>query len=280
MFRHRLWLIMGVSFLLAGIVTAVAANTHTPQPEIIYFQAEPTAAYPGEIVTLSWEVQNASRVDLARYWDQWGASQRWDDLPLTHTHPFTIPTSERQPFSFILYVYDAEDQISLTGELVVHILCPDVWFFAPSPGDCPSPPLYSPAIEQDFEGGHMIWRELHNQILTLFFDYPPVDSFTNEWDGGEICDLGPPPAGRIHPVGRLGKLWCENATVRERLGWALSPEKSYETITQYTTMSVYSHEYFRAASGHVWHLFPLYSDWEKITLSGQTLYIPFVPYGD
>jgi hypothetical protein len=239
--------------------------TRAPETKILSFTVEPDTVDPGETVTLSWEVQDADQVVLTRYWD-FRPAEWWEDLPLMGTFTYTVPLWERNPIIFTLYAEHTETGVSVGDGVTIHVICPDTWFFNPPPGGCPSEPLYSPAAEQAFEGGVMIWVGEQDRIIVLFADtqYPKVSNFSDDWDGGEICDLGPPPAGRVHPVNGFGYLWCQNQAVRDRLGWGLEPEIGYQTILQWTTMVKYNHSYLRAADGNVWHLLPESSGWEKI----------------
>ena len=115
----------------------------------------------------------------------------------------------------------------------------------------------------------MIWVGVQDRIIVLFADgrYPKVGNYQDEWDGSVICNLGPLPEGKLHPIRGFGNLWCAEQMVRDRLGWALEPEIGYDTILQWTTMVKYNHSYLRAADGNVWHLLPENSGWEKIVIN-------------
>lgn len=279
--RQRGFLFLGGLVVLLLATTAVTSRyltaqepdyfvylplvTRAPETKILSFTVEPDTVDPGETVTLSWEVQDADQVVLTRYWD-YRPAEWWENLPLMGTLTYTVPVWERNPIIFTLYALHTETGVSVGDGVTINVICPDTWFFNPPPSGCPSAPLYSPAAEQAFEGGVMIWVGAQDRIIVLFADtqYPKVSNFSDDWDGGEICDLGPPPAGRVHPVSGFGYLWCNNQAVRDRLGWALEPEIGYQTILQWTTMVKYNHSYLRAADGNVWHLLPESSGWEKI----------------
>jgi hypothetical protein len=83
---------------------------------------------------------------------------------------------------------------------------------------------------QPFESGLMIWVsslgvQPQPAIYALFNNgtYQRFnDTFT---DGVDAESSGAvPPAGRLEPVRGFGKVWRENATVRDALGWATSAE--------------------------------------------------------
>lgn len=240
----------------------------TPDPQILSFQVEPNMADPGQTVTISWEVAYADQITLTRFWD-YRPAQWWENLPLVGEHSHTVPNWERNPIYFNLHAYSSATGTWATAGVIVNIICPDVWFFEPSPGSCPSAPLISPAAEQPFEHGFMIWLDAEERILVLFADSqsPRMGWYDDNWDGGAICNMGPPPAGQFHPERGFGYLWCQHETLRQRLGWGIAPEVGYETILQRTTWVKYNNTYLRAADGNVWRLWAESSGWEKIIVT-------------
>jgi hypothetical protein len=91
------------------------------------------------------------------------------------------------------------------------------------------------AARQSFEGGEMIWvAPLHHKDGRIFVRYNGAPDrgvaeryevyIDSAWAG--VPDLGGlnPPPGRAVPRSGFGKVWYENPTVRERLGWAYGPE--------------------------------------------------------
>jgi hypothetical protein len=100
---------------------------------------------------------------------------------------------------------------------------------------CPESTLRDiPAAIQSFEGGQMIWvdRGASGRVIyTLFFDaggsVRGYQGFMDEWDERQPASGSlRPPAGLLEPERGFGKVWRENAEVRERLGWATTPEKA------------------------------------------------------
>jgi hypothetical protein len=90
------------------------------------------------------------------------------------------------------------------------------------------------AEELYFEGGHMLWRPDAGLIYVLF-DHPwqPqgwgafVDTFQASDIETDPTIADPTPMADMpiymQPQGRFGKLWRENAWLRDRLGWAQIP---------------------------------------------------------
>ncbi len=76
--------------------------------------------------------------------------------------------------------------------------------------------LYDEVIPNGGQGGDLQWER---------FD----DNWTEAFD--ERVTLSPPP-GFYAPVGGFAKVWQENSTVQERLGWAVTSEMVYEGAWQ------------------------------------------------
>jgi hypothetical protein len=278
---YRLGLIGALLVMTAAAVATFAERPAQPEnsdqmvflpiiarpqiPVIKLFQVQPAAADPGQTVTLSWEVEHADEVTLIRFWD-FRPAQWWTDLPLVGSQEYTVPDWERNPVYFTLDAYDAASGVRVNAGVSIQVICPDTWFFNPAPSGCPTAPIYSAAAEQSFEGGYMIWLGVENRIIVLFTDNsnPKMANYTDSWAGEPICNLGPPPTGKLHPERGFGKIWCDFPAVRDRLGWATEPETGYETILQRTTMVKYNRTYLLAADDNVWHLLPENSGWEKI----------------
>jgi hypothetical protein len=87
--------------------------------------------------------------------------------------------------------------------------------------------------QQVFATGMMLWREDIRSIYVLSDDgrwtlHP--DTFV---EGEPESDPSlSPPAGYLQPIRGFGKVWRENADVRERLGWARSREGSVVGMIQ------------------------------------------------
>lgn len=96
-----------------------------------------------------------------------------------------------------------------------------------------------------FQNGHMLWRPDIDLIYVLFDMERPggwgacVDTFQPTDPDSDPTIVVPTPAsgGPIYtqPVSRFGKLWRENAWLRERLGWAIkeSNKRGATTIVHF-----------------------------------------------
>ncbi len=72
----------------------------------------------------------------------------------------------------------------------------------------------------------MIWRQDVGEVYILFPEgdwYAITDTWT--FDRPESDPSFVPPAGRFQPIRGFGKVWRENQWFRERLGWAVEPER-------------------------------------------------------
>lgn len=99
------------------------------------------------------------------------------------------------------------------------------------PGPRPVPLAY-----QSFEGGKMVWFNMlgaatgsFGTILVLRYDAARdglvFQQFQDTWQEGEPLAIDDPPPGLFKPERGFGKLWSENQSVREQLGWATAPER-------------------------------------------------------
>ncbi len=71
----------------------------------------------------------------------------------------------------------------------------------------------------------MAWRG-DAGLIYVFFNDGTWQSFADTFEEGmpESDPNFSPPPGRMQPLRGFGKVWRENADVREQLGWALAKE--------------------------------------------------------
>lgn len=98
-------------------------------------------------------------------------------------------------------------------------------------------PIDMPAAIQQFENGEMIWfgppqiRVPGGMLTPTIFAYyvsptspaPTFQHFSDTWQSGVDPEAPAvtPPAGRYVPRRGFGKVWFENADVRNKIGWAI-----------------------------------------------------------
>jgi hypothetical protein len=94
--------------------------------------------------------------------------------------------------------------------------------------------------EQAFEGGRMFYLQPRGEIWVMIYDDP--DGQTGVWsiyddtwrDGMPETDPDiQPPQDLVQPIRGFGKLWRENDTIQDALGWALDTEYGHWTRYRY-----------------------------------------------
>jgi hypothetical protein len=239
--------------------------TPAPGPTILFFQANVTTADPGQTIQLEWSTVGAATATIGRIWD-FRISEIWS-VPPSGSYTYTIHPMLRNQVSFILTVEDSGGRRN-SSQLNLPLTCPDPWFFTPAPDSCAAGPArVSAGAEQRFANGYMLWEAAERRIYILYTSgHNRWQIVSDSWQEGEpICQIEPVPPGYVHPGRGFGKVWCEDANLRERLGWALGSEMGgYQTAVQTTAFSRYNRIYVRAADGGVWVLLPEGSSWEKL----------------
>jgi hypothetical protein len=257
-------------------VTATPTATATPTPTsppgvgpvINYLRSEVDQADPGDMITLEWETKRATNAILYHLMPTGQLGSFWE-VGVNGLFEYEIDTGERNHTDFLLIVSDDEGSTA-QASLSVALRCPDTWFFASAPDECPGgPALVSEGAEEHFEHGVMIWVGEQDAIYVLFDDglSPTWRIYSDEWDSGEPVDdpTLTPPAGLYQPVRGFGLVWREQPGVRDRLGWAIDLESGFPTSVQRTSRPKYNDIYIRALDGKVWKLLREWSGWEKVS---------------
>ncbi len=91
-----------------------------------------------------------------------------------------------------------------------------------------------PAAVQNFERGIMIWSDLGNgdRRIYAYFPWNAYRQYTDTWQEGEpdSPDVSP-PAGFYAPRRGFGKVWINDPTLRDNIGWAVEQFERAETAT-------------------------------------------------
>ena len=245
------------------------AATATPDIVIEYFRSNSTSIEPNGNVTLSWSVVGAEEIVIYRLSPNGLREREW---PVGESGSITV--SSNAP-DFARFELEAEaGGLSEISRLSLTVGCGETWFFSPAPSGCPSSAAnLSLHVEQTFEGGRMIWIQGGRDVYVIF-----TDSETPQWqqyidqytDGQPASDPGlvPPSPGLIQPVRGFGLIWREQTRVRERLGWATTPEISYDGAVQDSVTATY----VRSQQGGILQLNAGGSSWT--TLVGSPANIP------
>lgn len=286
MFKKVFWLLCSLSLPLTvtwltlaqmrqateddNLVYLPLATHPYPVPVIHYFQSNVSVADPGQSIELSWSSSQAMSVTLWHLLPSGQFGSWWDVAP-TGSMTYTIPPEYRHHIDFMLFASNPAGYW-VSASLSVTLTCPDNWFFAPAPDECPAgPPLISAGAEQPFEHGLMLWVEAQDLIYVLYDDdgIPDYQIFVDDWDEGDLISDTTiiAPAGYYQPLRGFGLVWREQPNVRDRLGWATQPETGYQTVYQATARWRYNEFFILAVDGNVWHLFPEQSGWEKLIVN-------------
>jgi len=259
-----------VRIVVPGEATATPTPTTEPGtgPTIDTFRANVDEADPGDTITLEWETQDATGVTLYHLQPTGSLGDYWEDMDTSGTFDYVIELEERNRTGFVLFAGDDTGRIA-QATLLIPLRCPDTWFFAPAPDDCPSGPAITfTAAEEHFEHGAMIWIGEQDLIYVLYGDgqTPLWHVFSDEWDEGDAIDDPnlTPPDGLYQPTRGFGLIWREQADVRDRLGWATDVEVGFSAEVQRTSRPKYNDIYIRALDGGVWKLLSGSSGWEKL----------------
>lgn len=260
------------SLIAPSLSPAPATQTATRAPTrvgllIDYFTTDAEFVTPGENLTLFWGARGASEARIFRVDEDDNRLARWDVAP---TGQLTVSTAsdDRDVARFVLEAV-AGDVIAAES-LVIPLRCPEGWFFDPAPDACPAAPVQlSTQAEQTFERGRMIWVEAQDRIYVVFEDglVPEWAQYPDEYGDGvpDRDNTLVPPPGLQQPIRGFGLVWRSNPRVRERLGWAISPEVAYDGAFQIdSTELTIATQYFRMRDGGILALDALDDTWTVI----------------
>jgi hypothetical protein len=256
---------------LTKVVEVPPAFTPTvpaPGPAILYFRASVEEASPGDTIVLEWAYICEEPIESFLYFPTFVPGH--PSYSRCHANPtgsmsYTVHKWDYNPIRFTLLVCGRVQE-----EIAVTLHCPDQWFFAGGPKECPSgPAITSPGAEEHFERGAMVWVRALDRIYVLYGDGQPPrwEVFTDEFEEG-MPESDPnivPPPGLYQPIRGFGKLWREKPWVRDRLGWAVDQEVGFDTAVQSTSRPCCDVAYIQALDGGVWELAPGGDGWSHIS---------------
>jgi len=263
------------------------APTSTPLPAPVATLPSPTPALfirafsvvaedvgTGKRLTFTWETSGASTARIVS-----GTSRRfarWWDVPPSGTLIVELPSTNYCDPTMALMAQDQGGE-QVIESVIVDWPCQYDYFFDPAPITCP---LYGAtfmsAAEQAFQNGRAIWLEeirgidvVTEGVILILYDDGQWQSFDDTWTPGEPeNDVGVvPPEGLYQPARGFGKIWQGSESVREKLGWALNPERGFESAWQWQAQeSLPAVAYVRTIDGDVIRLCGSDSgNWEYVT---------------
>jgi hypothetical protein len=250
----------------AAPTSIAAVNPNAPRIE--FFTADAAAVPPGGTITLYWSTRNASEAVI--YQIENGVRSRVWNVGPDGRLPVQTRRNDRGTIAFVISVGTSTQRIE--QPLTIPLACPDGWFFAPAPLDCPLRPAQeSQVIEQPFERGRMVYIAALNRVYSLFNDgFAPAWVVIDDRYDPAIHPLSEPsfpvPPGFFQPIAQLGFVWRGNDLVRNRLGLGTQPESRFAGQLQVARTDGGGETlYVSSADSSVLRLLAGGSAWEIIT---------------
>lgn len=191
-------------------------------------------------LTCTWETTGAEKVHVIV-----GTSQRfspWKEETPNGSTTFDLDgTNYRNPDVFLVAYSSAGDDVQ--EKVTLDWPCRHRYFFESAlpaseiPDACPvNAPLETAAAQQAFERGAMFWLQgVEGQdVIYIIYNDGSWDRYEDTWAEG-MPEQDPnitPPAGLQQPIRGFGKVWRENTSVRDKVGWVLSGEAGYTATYQ------------------------------------------------
>ena len=204
-----------------------ATETEPTTSNIATFTASPDLVNPGAAVTLAWEVRGVGGVAIDRVVPGHEAETVVNAQSPQGTATVYLPDYAAYNANFVLRSGDEQATVG------VQVNCQLTFFFGQADG-CPTRNVFdASATYQAFENGYMVWRADTNEIYVHYSDSSAAYFLEASYAGFEDAVLEEmPPLDRFAPESGFGKVWANAPGVREKLGWALAPEQSYQVRIQ------------------------------------------------
>jgi hypothetical protein len=247
----------------SAFATPTPRNLNPNAPRIEFFTSDPLSVEPGKVVTLYWSARGVDNAVIYRLDENGARTQVYNVAP---DDSLAIQTRQRDRGELRFVLAIGANDTYIEQPLIIPLQCPVVWFFVPSPTECPSTaPEETQLFDQSFERGRMIYVASRNVIYVLFNDgaQPAWLSFENRYDPAIHPERDPnAPPDFIQPLRQLGYLWRGTETVRNRLGLGLADEIVFDGFIQSAPISNgVESVYVSGADGTVLNMVPDGSTW-------------------
>lgn len=236
--------LIGPTSTLLQIVPSVTLPLPAVAPgslNIEYFTTDAENVHAGDTLTLYWSITGADQAVIYRLNPDGTHDQFWQ-VGRSGSLVVSTRTTDTSNVRFGITVGDNLSRLDQT--LTIPIGCASTdWFFSPSPNGCPAaPPQFSPAAQESFERGQMVWIGNQGRIYVLFNDgkTPGWAEYADTFKDGQP-DRDPslvPPPNLTQPIRGFGLVWRTQPHVRDRLGWATGPELAFDGAYQSDTTAV------------------------------------------
>ncbi len=235
---------------------------------IEYFTTDAQSVKPGDKITLFWSIKGTDHGTIYRLNTDGSHDQLWQ---VGRAGKLEVKTraDDQDVARFSLSIGDAISRVEQS--LSVPLKCAQKgWFFDPPPDSCPGgDATQAPAAQQNFERGQMIWIGTQGRIYVLFNDgkKPAWIVYADEFKDGQP-DRDPslsPPSNLSQPIRGFGLIWRTKEKVRDRLGWATTPELPFDGAYQSDNVAVPDTTlYLRARDKAIVQLLPHGDSWKLI----------------
>lgn len=244
----------------ATIPTATNAAAPPPSPAPTTASPPTIHSFTGELsdhpngvdkmVTFHWQTSGASTVRINDYVYGYSRFVPGWNVEASGTMTITLDATLNRNLYYELIAYNNNDYGAVQQQgVLIPWPCKYAYFF-PKPyylAVCPvDEAVTTAAAEQHFEQGRMIWLQSPQHpffnpqptILVIYdsSEYPQDNwqSYPDVWTPDHPVDdpTLTPPTGLYQPVRGFGEVWRNHPEVRERLGWAITPELSYAAALQ------------------------------------------------
>ncbi|MCL4252800.1 MAG: hypothetical protein KJ043_03360 [Anaerolineae bacterium] len=208
----------------------------TTEPVINRFEVTPALASEGDSLSLSWDVSGLNMVSIAVSIPN--ASQPIQQY-LNQSNIGTMTVNAPLGVQEAIFLMYANDTLrNPIHSITISLNCRFSWIDGHNhEWYCPeSQPQTAQAAYQAFERGYMIWREDTDMIWVYSSQLDTYLVRPDTYAGGEILFEEMPPSGLYQPINGFGKVWVEDASIRQQLGWAISAEQGY-TMTYQQSMT-------------------------------------------
>ncbi len=225
----------------------------TTGPAVIHSFTGELSDHPNgvdKMVTFHWQTSGANTVRINDYVYGYSRFVPGWNVAASGTMTITLDATLNRNLYYELIAYTPSDYGTVQQQgVLIPWPCALTYFFTQPDylAACPvDEAVFSAAAEQFFEQGRMIWLEapqhpLFTNLPTILViydssEYPqqPWQSYFDHWTPDHPVDDPTiiPPEGLYQPMHGFGEVWRNNPEVRERLGWAITPELSYAAALQ------------------------------------------------
>lgn len=251
--------VVTIKINVSGAAAKPTAPTSPGALSIASFNATVADGPTGKRVTFTWQTSGGTRARIVS-----GTAQRfpqaWEVVTSGTLTVDIVDTFYPNPQMTLFLMDDKSNQVSKSVQ--VYWPCKYNYYFTPAPGACPAFSVtMTQAADERFENGRMIWVKetrykdtVKQNIIYVLFNNGTYEEHQDTWVEGqpESDPAIVAPAGLFQPIRGFGKLWRENVSVRQRLGWATTREQGYDGAWQpQMRESIPSVAYVRAIDNRV-----------------------------